>query len=123
LSVGFVGNEHGSDATRSANQGRTPDSHSRDDGQHVTVAMPLNKRWRRSLRTFMPNFVAYEDVAGVLPGADVDEPKRCVLLAHEDGKPFAEDQIANHQMDFINQIMRQQIVPEGPAAGNQNVIA
>jgi hypothetical protein len=49
---------------------------------------PLTHRLMR-LHAFVEDFVAYEDVVGVLPTADVDEPKRGVRLAYEDRDSFA----------------------------------
>ena len=69
------------------------------------------------------NFVADEDVVGVPPTADLYQPKRCRGLAHEERDAFAQDDVANHQMDLINQIVRQEIVPERPTPGNQDVFA
>ena len=55
--------------------------------------------------------------------ADVNEPERCGRRAHEDRDACAQDDVANHQMDLINQIMRQEIVPERPTPGDQDVFA
>jgi hypothetical protein len=55
----------------------------------ATSAVLLRFAWHPAapqcwtLHTFVRDFVAQEDVVGVVPPAGVDEPKRCGSLAHE----------------------------------------
>ena len=44
-------------------------------------------------------------------------------LSGENRDPLPQDTVADQQMDLIHQIMCQQIVPEGPAAGDQDIFA
>ena len=46
------------------------------------LRLPPSQRW--PLAAFMANFVAKEDVIGILPAAGVDEPKRHLWFAYED---------------------------------------
>jgi hypothetical protein len=41
------------------------------------------------LHACVANFVADEDVVGVLPGTNADQPQRCGRLAHEDRNSFS----------------------------------
>ena len=94
-------------------------------GRPVEVLLPeqpqVNCRWRRGPNVHLchagvANFVAEEDIVGILPPADVYEPQRRGRLAGEQRDSFTQDEVANQQMNLVDQIMRQQIVPEGPAA-------
>jgi hypothetical protein len=83
--------------------------------------MPADRT--QDLRLLAADFVPYEDVLGAIPRACVDAPKRNSRLAVEYWCACADDDRADHQVEFVNQIMRQQIVPEYMAAKHQDIIA
>ena len=64
-----------------------------------------------------------ESVVGVIPPANLVQPKCHVRFADESWHPLTQEEVANHQVDLVNQAMRQQIVPEGPAARDEDVLA
>jgi hypothetical protein len=65
----------------------------------------LSRHVPADLRRLAADFVPYEYVPRAIPRACVDQPKRNFRLAIEYRRACAYDDVADHQVEFVNQIM------------------
>jgi hypothetical protein len=85
--------------------------------------VPTQNRLLVLFIALMADFVAEEDIVGLSPSTEVDEPQRHVRVALECTNSCAQDDVAYHQVQFVDKTMRQQVVPEGTAPRDNDIFA